>query len=93
MRGGDDPHALDLLLGNLRRRLDDLVRQLGGDVAESADHGLTREAQRALSVPALLPKPQNLGCCIGCLSKICQKVVDASSHRSNRYKSGTSRNR
>jgi hypothetical protein len=29
---GDDPHALDLSPGNLRRRLDDLIRQLG-DVA------------------------------------------------------------
>ena len=92
MRGGGDPHGLDLLLGNLRRPLDDLVRQLGGDVAESVDQGLIREAQRALSFPALLPKSYNLGCCIGCLSKTCQKIVDASSHRFNRYKSGTSRN-
>jgi hypothetical protein len=29
---GDDPHALDFPLGNLRRRLDYLVRQLGGNV-------------------------------------------------------------
>ncbi len=68
-------------------------RRVGGDVAESADHGHTREAQPTLSVPAPLPRPQNLGCCIGCLGKICQKVVDASSHRSNRSRSGTSRNR
>jgi hypothetical protein len=68
-------------------------RRLGGDVGESADHDLTREAQPALNVPPLLPKPHDLGCCIGCLSKIYQKVVDASGHRSNRYKSGTSRNR
>jgi hypothetical protein len=58
--------------------------RLGGDVAESAGHGVTREAQRALSAPPLLPKPHNLGCYIGCLSKICKKVVDASSHRSSR---------
>src|SRR4029077_2889663 len=38
---GDDPHALDLPPGNLRRRLDDLIRQLGGDVAKSADDGLS----------------------------------------------------
>ncbi len=46
---GDDPHALDLPPGNLRRRLDDLVRQLGGNVAQSADDGLAREAQCSVS--------------------------------------------
>ena len=40
----DDPHTLDLPPGDLRRRLDDLVRQLGGNVAQSADDGLAREA-------------------------------------------------
>src|SRR5258708_2368727 len=79
---GDDPHALDFAPRNLRRRLNDLVRQLGGNVAESADNGLARQAQWALSVPARLPKAHKLGCCIGRLSKICQKVVDASGHRS-----------
>jgi len=54
---GDDPHALDLPPGNLRRRLDDLVWQLGGNVAQSADDGFARETQRALGIPALLPKP------------------------------------
>jgi hypothetical protein len=53
---GDDPHALDLPPGNLRSRLDDLVRQLGGNVAQSADDGLACEAQGALDVPALLPR-------------------------------------
>lgn len=52
---GDDPHALDLAPGNLRCRLDDLVRQLGGNVPQPADDSLSRETQYALGVPALFP--------------------------------------
>jgi hypothetical protein len=37
---GDDSHALDLPPGDLRRRRDDLIRQLGGNVAQSADDSL-----------------------------------------------------
>lgn len=37
---GDDPHALDLPHGNLRRCLDDLIRQPGGNVAQPTDDGL-----------------------------------------------------
>ncbi len=37
---GDDPHAPDLPPGNLRRRLDNVVRQLGRDVAQPADDRL-----------------------------------------------------
>jgi len=80
--GGDDPHALNLPPGNLRRRLDDLVRRLGRNVAQSADDGLARQTQRALGVPMLFPKLYQFGCCIGCLSQICQKVIDSSGHRS-----------
>jgi hypothetical protein len=47
-------HALDFSPGNLRRRLDDVVWQLGGDIAQATDDGLTRKAQRTLSVPAFL---------------------------------------
>ena len=71
-----------LTIGNLGRRLDDLVRQFGGNVAQSADDGFACEAQRALVVPALLPEPHEFGCCIGCLSQICQKVIGSSGHRS-----------
>jgi hypothetical protein len=53
---GDDPHAFALPPGNLRHHFDDLIRQLGGNVAQSADDGLACEVQRALGVPALLPK-------------------------------------
>jgi phenylalanyl-tRNA synthetase alpha chain len=35
-----------------------------------------------LGVPALLPKPHQFGCRIGCLSQICQKVIGSSGHRS-----------
>src|SRR5579859_2892217 len=65
---GDDPHALDLPPGDLRRRLDDLIRQFGGNVAQSADDSLARQAQRAFGVPALLPKAHQFGCRIGRLS-------------------------
>ena len=78
---GDDPHALYLPPGNLRHRLDDLVRQLGSNVAQG-DDGFTRETQRALGVPAPLPEPRQFGCCVGCLCQICQKVIDSSGHRS-----------
>ncbi len=44
--------------GNFRRCLDDLIWQLGGDVAQAADDGLTCKGQRALGVPALLPESQ-----------------------------------
>ena len=42
---GDDPHALDLPPGNLRCRLNDLVRQFGSNIAQSADDGLARETE------------------------------------------------
>jgi hypothetical protein len=47
---GDDPHALDLPPGNLRCRLNDFVRQLGSNIAQSADDGLAREPQQALGI-------------------------------------------
>src|SRR5579863_1375013 len=62
----DDSHALDLPPGNLRRRLDDLVRQHGGSVAWPADDGLSRETRLALGIPAFLPKPHQFGCCVNC---------------------------
>ena len=34
---GNDPHALDFSPWNLRSCLDDLIWQLGGDVAQTAD--------------------------------------------------------
>ena len=66
----DDPHTLDFSPGNLRRCLDDLIWQLGGDVAQAANDGLTREAQQALGVPALLPEVHKFCCRIGGLSQI-----------------------
>jgi len=39
---GDDPHAPDLPPGNLRRRLDNLVRQFGSNVGQPADDRLAR---------------------------------------------------
>jgi hypothetical protein len=75
--GGDDSHAFDLPPGNLRRRLDDLIRQLGGNVTQPADNSLARETQQALGIPAPLPKPHQFGCRIGRLSQICQKVIDS----------------
>jgi hypothetical protein len=62
----NDPHALGLPPGDLRRRFDDPIRQLGGNVAWSADDCLAREAQWALGVPALLPQAHEFGCCIDC---------------------------
>ena len=56
-----------------RRRLGDLIRQLGCNVAQSANDGLAREAQRALDVPALLAEAHQFGCRIGRLSQICQR--------------------
>jgi hypothetical protein len=49
---GDDPHAFDLAPGNLGRRLGDLIRQLGGNVTQSADDGLARKAQRGAQCPS-----------------------------------------
>src|SRR5262249_3895033 len=60
--GSDDSHAPNLPPGDLRRRLDDLIRQLGGNVAQSADDGLPCQAQRALGVPALLAQTHQFGC-------------------------------
>src|SRR5215471_3267366 len=65
---GDDSHALDLPPGNLRRRLGDLIRQLGGNVAQSSYDGLACQAQRTLGIPALLPKAHQFGCRVGRLS-------------------------
>lgn len=54
--GGDDPHPFDLPPGNLGSGLDDLVRQLGGNVAYpflSQIHGLGADVlvSRLESVP------------------------------------------
>jgi hypothetical protein len=46
------------------------------------DDSLARQTQRALSIPALFPEAHQFGCCIGCISQICQKVIDSSGHRS-----------
>ena len=46
----NDPHALDLTPGDFRRRLGDLIRQRGGNIAQPADDGLACQAQRAFSV-------------------------------------------
>jgi hypothetical protein len=74
---------------------------------EPADICLVKLVQRFAAWPArgdpeapevvsqlepVFPKPHSFGC-IGCLSTICQKVVDAAGHRSNRYESGKSRTR
>jgi hypothetical protein len=53
---GDDPHALAFSPWNLRSCLDYLIWQLGGDIAQAADDGLTRKAQRSPSVPFLDPQ-------------------------------------
>ena len=71
-----------MVTGNLRYPLDDFVRQLGGNVAQSAYDGLPREAQRALVYPAILSKAHKFGCCISRLSQIFEEIIDSSSHRS-----------
>jgi hypothetical protein len=45
-----------------------------------AADGLACEAQRPLGVPALLPKPHQFGCCIGCLSQICRRHAVKDGH-------------
>ena len=65
----------------LRRPLDDLIGQLGGNVTQSGDDGLACKAQRALSVPTLLAQAHQFSCRIGGLSQIRQKVFDSSGHR------------
>jgi hypothetical protein len=51
-------------------------------VAQATDNGLTRKAQRALGVPALLTKAHKFCCRVNCLGQVSQKIVDASGHRS-----------
>src|ERR1700720_4477714 len=59
---GDDPHPLDFSPGNLRCCANYLIWQLGSDVAQAADDGLTRKAQRTLGVPAFLSYIHKFGC-------------------------------
>ena len=53
---GNDPHALDFSPWNLRSCLDDLIWQLGGDVAQTADDGLACEAQRRSASQRSFPR-------------------------------------
>jgi hypothetical protein len=78
----DDPHAVDFSPWNLWSCLDDLIWQLGGDIAQAADDGLTCNAQRTLGVPAFLSQIDKLGCRVNSLGQIRQKVVNSPGHRS-----------
>jgi hypothetical protein len=57
--------------GNLRRCLDDLVWQLGSDIAQAADDGLAGEAQQPIGVPPVLFEVDELSCRLDCLGQIC----------------------
>jgi hypothetical protein len=75
--GGDDPHTSYLPPGNSRHLLGDLVRQLGRDVAKSADDRFSGQAQRALGVPAFLAERYKLGCGVGCFGEVSEEVVNS----------------